>query len=109
VNDYSRKPSESVINFQFMEPETIASKIAQFRIIYRDAFTTPPWNEPVVHAARFARHLKEISKEPGFRCVAAVKETGGMMGFAFGYQLAAIPSLHQTLESIPNPEVPPLI
>ncbi|MDF1499685.1 MAG: GNAT family N-acetyltransferase [Anaerolineales bacterium] len=91
--DPVKRASAPEIEVQFMGPETVERKVAQFRNIYRDAFTTPPWDEPAVYAARFVRQLKEISKAPGFRCVAAFKETGGMVGFALGYP----PQAHQDL------------
>ena len=68
----------------------------QFILVYRDAFSAPPYCKEEKEVVDFAQSFPQHVERQGFRLVAALEnETGQVLGFAYGYANTPGQSWHE--------------
>lgn len=77
------------IDVDLLPPADLMAVADQLSMIYREAFTMPPYEEDPLVAHQFRRSLSQHAKRPGFIIVVArARPAGPPIGFAYGYKCA---------------------
>jgi len=81
--------------------ETVHDRLV---VVYRDAFSRPPYSKGEDEVAVFSRFLPEHVDREGFRLVVA-EEGGDLLGFAYGHENAPGQGWHEVVARLAPPQL----